>query len=130
MESIWIVTIEARLDNQEFNPERYNLIIVGLPCNNNFIPRYLGYDSCKEWPYEEGNAIIKLVPNGDKIAMVITGTTELDLRRAASVLMFFDEYRLSGREVCVRTDEFRERIVESGPCPLEKEIPRNLTRTN
>ena len=53
------------------------------------------------WSFEEGEAVIKLVDNGDKVALLVAGTSADDTRRAATALANYGSYDLSGTEVMV-----------------------------
>ncbi len=56
-------------------------IIIGPPCGSEYIEGNFAF-SCEEWPYEEGQALIKVDENN----ILITGTTPNDRRRAGIIL--------------------------------------------
>ncbi len=62
-------------------------ILIGPPCGSTYMKEVLGY-TCDLWPYEEGQAIIK-VNNND---LVVTGTTPNDRRRAGLILKDYPNY--------------------------------------
>lgn len=76
-----------------------NKLLIGHPCDNSLVKL-----SCEDWPYDQGEAIIKVI-DGD---LVIAGTTEDDTRRAAIVAAnykLFSILRVS-KFVIVRGDSF------------------------
>ena len=82
----------------------YNAIVVGGPAANKVAADLLGL----EYPaYAEasglaaGEAIIKMVTNGEKVALLAFGWEKDDTARAAKVLQSYDGYELSGSEVSV-----------------------------
>ncbi|MBT3866008.1 hypothetical protein HOF78_02810 [Candidatus Woesearchaeota archaeon] len=64
-------------------------ILVGPPCGSDYMKEVLGYD-CDLWPYEEGQAIIKVDGNN----LIVTGTTPDDRRRAGLILKNYPDYPL------------------------------------
>ncbi len=83
-----------------------NLILVGGPCVNELTAKFLGltFPSCGAASgLSPGEAIIKLVDNGDKVAMIIAGWERDDTRRAAAALENYKAYtgKLKGTEVKV-----------------------------
>lgn len=62
-------------------------ILIGPPCGSDYMTNILGY-TCDLWPYEEGQALIK-VHNND---LIITGTTPNDRRRAGLILKDYPNY--------------------------------------
>ncbi|MGM5488802.1 MAG: hypothetical protein ACQESG_07685, partial [Nanobdellota archaeon] len=96
-----------------------NLIVVGGPCVNDVAAQLMGNPAdCMEG-YEEGKAFVKLYENGDKVAMLVAGATDLDTRRAARVVANYGEYQdqFDGKEEVVVTGQstsFTDTVV-SGP---------------
>lgn len=62
-------------------------ILVGPPCGSEYMEQVLGYN-CDSWPYEEGQALIKVDGNN----IIVTGTTQNDRRRAGLILREYPEY--------------------------------------
>ena len=83
-----------------------NLILVGGPCVNKLTADFLGltYPACgADSGMSPGEAIIKLVDNGDKVAMIVAGWSADDTRRASAALENYKAYagKLKGSEVVV-----------------------------
>lgn len=94
--------VGAIFDSEVESLGAQNMIVVGGPCANTVAAELLGSsaETCTEG-FEEGKAIIKLIENGDKVAMVVAGYSALDTRRATKVLSQFDKYDFDGSEVVV-----------------------------
>ena len=93
----------AKLDSEIIDYKAENLIVVGGPCANSVASSLLGIpqdDNCYK-DFKEGEGIIKLVQNGDKIAIVAAGFSALDTRKTAKVLRDFKQYDLTGDEIQV-----------------------------
>jgi len=101
--------------------DQQNVIAVGNPCNNSVVDNFT---SCEGWNYSEGQAMIKLFQNGDNLALVAAGTTVEDTRRAALVLANYEDFNLTGDEVCVEGDslELDDISVTEGPCAVAEEV--------
>jgi len=63
----------------------HNLIVVGGPCANSAVSGLFGM-SCTGWSLKPGEGVIKLVQNGNKVAVLVAGTNADDTKRAAMVL--------------------------------------------
>ncbi|MBI2667156.1 hypothetical protein HYX17_00110 [Candidatus Woesearchaeota archaeon] len=99
-------------DDEVTDATKYNLILVGGPCANTLVEK-LGFGvTCEGWDLKEGEAMIKLVDNGDKVAMLVAGTEALDTRRAAKVVANYKDYTLSGTEQLVRGTTLTDITVE------------------
>lgn len=79
-----------------------NLIIVGGPCVNKAVAGAGFSEKCDGWALKEGEAMIKMIDNGDKVAMLVAGTTGADTQRASKVLANYGDYTMSGAEVIVK----------------------------
>mgnify|MGYP003970637939 FL=1 len=79
------VTPVTKLASEVGTASDYNLILVGGPCANDLVEDVIGL-SCGGWAYETGEAVVKLVENGDKVAMLVAGTVADDTRRAAKAI--------------------------------------------
>lgn len=99
--------INAVLASEVTNPKDYNLILVGQPSLNPFI---------ESIPIS--TAMIKAIPNGNNVALIVTGTTLLETRFAAKVLSNYEDYSLSGDE-CKITGEFKP-VPYPTPTPTPK----------
>ncbi|MEK6816412.1 MAG: hypothetical protein AABY09_02270, partial [Nanoarchaeota archaeon] len=71
------------------------------PCANSLAETVFGV-TCDGWSYKEGEALVKVAANGEKVAMLVAGTTALDTRRAAKAVANYATYALSGTEVVVK----------------------------
>jgi len=94
------------------DPTDYNLILIGGPCANPLVEKVFDM-TCDAWPYEEGEGIIKLAANGDKVAMLVAGTTALDTRRTAKAVAQHKKWALSGTEVVVKGTSLNDITVET-----------------
>jgi hypothetical protein len=90
----------SKLASEISSASTYNLILVGGPCANDLVDDLFEY-TCDGWSFEEGEAVIKLVDNGDKVALLVAGTSADDTRRAATALADYASYELTGTEVMV-----------------------------
>ena len=82
----------------------YNLILVGDSCVNKIVADLWGvsYPTCGEGlPYGPGEAVVQLMENGNKVAMVIAGYDAIDTRKAAKVVANYGDYNLGGEEATV-----------------------------
>ena len=66
--------------------ENLPIIYIG-PCGDDYLSEVLEF-SCEDWPYEEGQALIKVDGNN----LIVTGTTPNDRRRAGMVLKNYLNY--------------------------------------
>ncbi|MEK6940727.1 MAG: hypothetical protein AABW49_02405 [Nanoarchaeota archaeon] len=102
------------LHNEVTNPSASNLVLVGGPCANPLVED-LGFGvTCAGWSMSEGEALVKLINNGDKVALLVAGTLADDTRRAAKALANFQDYAFETTEVVVRGTSFSDITVESG----------------
>jgi len=91
----------AKLASEITNPAAQNLIVVGGPCANSVAAQLKGNPEDCAAGYEPGKAIIELIENGDKVALLVAGYSGEDTRRATAVLANYQDYSLSGNEVIV-----------------------------
>lgn len=108
------ITPVTKLDTEIAGSEdKYNLILVGGPCANKAVEAVsaLGV-TCDGWDLAEGEAMIKLAANGEKVAMLVAGTEALDTRRAAKVVANYGDYALSGTEKLVKGTTLSDITVE------------------
>ena len=96
------ITTVTKKDTEVTDPTRYNLILVGGPCADPLVEKF-GV-TCRGWSLKEGEAMIKLVENGDKVALIVAGSEALDTRRAAKALANYKDYatKFKGTEVLVK----------------------------
>ncbi|MEA2037743.1 MAG: hypothetical protein U9O94_09615 [Nanoarchaeota archaeon] len=64
------------LDSKSIDTNK-NLIIAGGPCANKLWKDFSD-ETCENWPYKGGQAIVRAVPNGEYTALLIAGTTKGD----------------------------------------------------
>tara|TARA_Y100000310_G_scaffold345815_1_gene470408 strand:- start:22663 stop:24909 length:2247 start_codon:yes stop_codon:yes gene_type:complete len=106
------VTPVSMLDTELTSPTTHNLILVGGPCANPLAESLDFGVSCSGWDLKEGEAIIKIVDNGNKVAMLVAGTEALDTRRAAKVVANWNDYTLAGTEALVKGTTLTDITVE------------------
>jgi len=85
------------LDTEITDPTAHNLILVGGPRVNTLTADFIGTD----WTLESGEALIKLMKNGDKVALIVAGTDAIDTRMACKVLANYEDYNLETTEQIV-----------------------------
>ncbi len=91
------IDVNPMLDKEITDPTAHNLILVGGPCVNTLTESLSGL-TCDAWPYGSGEALIKLVNNGEKVAMIVAGTDAIDTRMACKVLANYEDYNLETTE--------------------------------
>lgn len=82
-----------------------NMITIGGPCANMVTAALMGNpENCMEG-FEEGMAILRLVQDGEKVALIVAGDKGEDTRIASQVLQKYKEYKdnLIGTEVEIIT---------------------------
>ncbi len=105
------ITPKMMAASEVASPVSYNLIVVGGPCANPLAESVFGM-SCDGWAFSEGEAVVKLVANGDKVAMLVAGTSALDTQRGGKALGDFGSYAFSGAEVVVKGTTLTDISVE------------------
>ncbi|MBS3170876.1 hypothetical protein J4223_03800 [Candidatus Woesearchaeota archaeon] len=106
------VTPVTKFASEVSSASAYNLILVGGPCANALVEDLFDM-TCESWAYAEGEAVIKLAENGDKVAMLVAGTSGEDTRRAAKALLSYSDYDFSGSEVMVSGTSLEDINVEA-----------------
>ena len=114
------VTPISLLSSEVNDPKLYNLVLIGNPCENNIITRVAGI-SCNEWNIPSGKALVRVVRNGDKLALIVGGSNTIDTRRAARMIRS-EQVSLQGSEVILDVGEAGEEIIEnpSGPSVMNE----------
>ncbi len=97
--------------SQVASPTNYNLVVVGGPCANPLAASVFDV-SCDGWAYDEGEALVKLAANGEKVALLVAGTSATDTRRAGKALAAYESYAFSGSEVLVKGTTMTDITVE------------------
>lgn len=87
--------------SQVSDPTMYNLIVVGGPCANPLAEELFGV-TCDGWGLETGEALVEMVDNGDKVALLVAGTTGEDTKRAGLALSNYKDYDFSGSSNVVK----------------------------
>ncbi len=75
--------VDVQIGAEGMMSPNVNKILIGHPCDNSLIKL-----SCEDWPYSNGEAIIKMIDN----ALIVAGSTPDDTRRAAKVLANFKAF--------------------------------------
>lgn len=88
---------KAVLDSEIANYANENVIAIGGPCVNTIAAAMLGVPSSmpgcyEQFPVKEGEGIIKMVENGDNVAMLVAGYTATDTRNAAKIIAQFGNH--------------------------------------
>lgn len=99
-----------------------NIVAVGHPCNNSVVEHFLSTEGmgCRDWPYSDEEAMIKLFDNEENLALVVAGTTPDDTKRATLVLVNYLDYssEFIDEEVCIEGTSLNltDISVRDGPC--------------
>lgn len=82
-----------------------SMITVGGPCANAVTSALMGNPEVCDEGFDSGMALLKLIEDGDNIALIVAGGTGPDTRIASTVLQNFDEYadELTGSELRLTT---------------------------
>ena len=108
----------AVLDSEVTTASDHNLILVGGPAVNKLSAQFLGVT----YPaygvasgLQQGEAILSMKENGDKVALIVAGWEGEDTRRAAGVLKNYAAYvaQLKGSEVKVAGTTSSPTVVSS-----------------
>ncbi len=91
----------AKLASEITSVVAQNLIVVGGPCANSVASQLLDNPANCAEGFEEGKAILKLVENGEYVALLVAGYSADDTRRATAVLANYEDYALAGMEMVV-----------------------------
>jgi hypothetical protein len=94
------ITPVSKLASEVADATAYNLVLVGGPCANSLVEDLFAM-TCEGWSFEEGEAVVKLADNGDKVALLVAGTSAADTRRAAKAVANYGDYEFTGAEVVV-----------------------------
>jgi hypothetical protein len=91
----------AKLASEVSDITAVNAIVVGGPCANAAAATLMGNPANCAAGFTEGKAMIKLIENGDNVAMLVAGATAMDTRRASRVVANAGDYadQLAGMEV-------------------------------
>jgi len=105
------ITPVTKLASEVSDPTMYNLVLVGGPCANPLVETVFGM-SCDAWSYGAGEGVVKLAANGDKVAMLVAGTSAMDTRRAAKAVANFEDHAFAGTESMVKGTSLSDVSVE------------------
>ena len=108
------ISPKSMLDSDVTDATKYNVILVGGPCANMLVEKLNFGVTCDGWTLKEGEAIIKLANNGDKVAMLVAGTEALDTQRAAKVIANYKDYALETTEAIVTGTTLSDITVKTG----------------
>jgi hypothetical protein len=92
------INLDTKLNTEISDPANYNLILVGGPCADPLVEQVASLPKCSEWALGPGEALIKLVNNGGKVALLVAGTDAIDTRMAAKVIKDYENYNLETTE--------------------------------
>ncbi len=95
------INAAAKLAGEIADPTAQNLIVVGGPCANKVAYTLMGSPKDCTAGFQEGKAILKLIENGQNVALLVAGYSALDTRKATTVLSNYGNYALSGKEMVV-----------------------------
>lgn len=86
------------LDSEVEDIKAHNLIVIGNPCENTVSAELLGTTDCT-FGLQENQALIKLLKNGENVALVVFGYTAKETRMSAEKLA---NEKLSGTEAIIK----------------------------
>ena len=111
----------TRLDTEVINDyQKYDLILVGTPCQNMIVAKVLNSEDCT-FGLGPGEAVIKLADNGDKKALIIAGYDFDSLRNAGLILANYNKYDIKGDEYKIYPEEGSQPTApEETPTPENK----------
>ncbi|MFH0936339.1 MAG: S-layer protein [Candidatus Woesearchaeota archaeon] len=92
------IALDTKLNTEISDPANYNLILVGGPCADPLVEQVANLPTCSGWTLGPGEALIKLVNNGQKVALLVAGTDAIDTRMASKVLKDYENYNLETTE--------------------------------
>ena len=85
------------------NENSYNIIAIGGPAVNAVAEKFLGLTADQyRAQYTPGEAVLKLVQNGNNVALVAAGYNAEDTRRAALVISNHASFSLKATEQVVK----------------------------
>lgn len=87
----------AVLDSEITSISADNLIVVGGPCANTVAATLMSIPNSapgcyEQFPLNEGEGLIRMSMNGEKVATLVAGYTAKDTRDAAKILAKYDDY--------------------------------------
>lgn len=107
----------TKLDAEISDPLHNNLIVVGKTSDNTVANLLMGGVTSF---LNEGEGMIKLFENNGYVQMLVTGYSPEDTRKAARVLMNYQDFNLQGTEIIV-TGTKKNPQIETSEEPLETE---------
>jgi len=84
----------SKLASEVSSPASYNIVAIGGPCANALSASLFGV-TCDGWELASGEAMVKLVENGDNVAMLVAGTSAADTRRACKAVAEYETYLMT-----------------------------------
>src|SRR3989344_5559848 len=119
------VTPVTKLASEVSDASDYNLILVGGPCANTLVEELFDY-TCDGWSFEDGEAVVKMADNGDKVAMLVAGTSADDTRRASKAIANYADYEFSGTEALVSGTSLTDIDVSAVVAAAEEEVAEEV----
>ncbi len=94
------------LDTQISNLNR-NMIIVGTPCTNMLVARFLETQNCNV-NLNSGEGLIKLMKNERNTILIITGYDSKEIKNIGDILRNYQKYNLEGDTLIVKGSEIQK----------------------
>jgi len=110
----------TKLDSEVSDVTAQNLIVVGGPCVNSVAAELLGNPADCTEGFTPGKARVKLVANGDNMAMLVAGYSGADTRLAGKVIAH-REAELTGMEVEVEGTTYSDATI-GAPTMMVEEV--------
>jgi hypothetical protein len=95
-------SIATQVEREVESIDTLNFILIGHPCDNSLVETVFDF-TCDSWPYSEGEAVISIKNHGgDRVALLVGGTTDEDTQMAGKALLEYDSYDWCGNEAIIR----------------------------
>jgi len=93
----------GKTPNQVSDPFGINLITMGNPCENAVTASIMGNPKVCDAGFVSGKGMIRIVQNGDYVAVVVAGKDRKDTWEASKILANHDKYNLKGTTIYTDT---------------------------
>jgi len=89
----------SKFDSEIADPFAYNLLSIGLPCDNSVSAALMDNPAECHAGIGDGEGLVRLLYNNNKYQMVAFGGTDEDTRQVSLILRDYEDYTLSGTEM-------------------------------
>ncbi|MDP7323261.1 MAG: hypothetical protein QF632_00710 [Candidatus Woesearchaeota archaeon] len=99
----------------EVTDRNLDIITIGKPCNNHLTTLITDVTECR-FNLQQDKAIIKSYNFNNNVHIAVVGYSDIDTRRAAKVLLNYNDYDLDGFSACVAGTFDDPKIVDDNEC--------------